>query len=56
MAPTKIADQLLGKPVAQLEDKAERVVRTYNSVKYVFKDGSYIVIKDGKQVKGGQNA
>lgn len=56
MAKANIADTMLGLTESQLEDKAERIVRTFNSVKYVFKDGSYIVVKDGKQVRGGQNA
>lgn len=56
MAKASIADQMLGLAESQLDDKAERVVRSYNSVKYVFKDGSYIVVKDGKQVRGGERA
>ncbi len=55
MAKANIADKMLGQPESKLEDEAVRVVRTYNSVKYVFKDHSHIVIKDGRQVRGSSN-
>ncbi len=55
MAKANIADRMLGQPESKLEDEAVRIVRSYNSVKYVFKDNSNIVIKDGRQVRGNGN-
>ncbi|QGH73655.1 MAG: hypothetical protein [Podoviridae sp. ctpVR23] len=55
MAKANIADQMFGQSELKLEYEAVRIVRSYNSVKYVFKDNSNIVIKDGRQVKGSNN-